>query len=67
MEGANSWGRRGYGGPCPPNGVHRYFLKLYAVDGSLDLEAGATAEDVTQAMKGRILAESALMGRFERS
>ena len=34
-EGANDWGRTGYGGPCPPIGRHRYFFKLYALDAVL--------------------------------
>lgn len=27
-EGLNSWGRTGYGGPCPPIGRHRYFISF---------------------------------------
>ena len=32
-EGLNDWKRTGYGGPLPPIGRHRYFHKLYALDG----------------------------------
>ena len=40
-------------GPCPPRGKpHRYFFKLYALDAKLSLKAGATKDEVEQAMKG---------------
>src|SRR5690606_18771768 len=26
--GRNSWGRQGWGGPCPPGGTHRYFFRI---------------------------------------
>jgi Raf kinase inhibitor-like YbhB/YbcL family protein len=65
-DGTNSWGRRGYGGPCPPSGTHRYFFRLYALDGVLDLDPGATAAELAQAVKGRVLSESVLMGRYAR-
>jgi Raf kinase inhibitor-like YbhB/YbcL family protein len=66
-HGTNSWGRMGYGGPCPPAGTHRYFLKLYALDAKLNLTSGSTAEGLTDAMKGHVLGEATLMGRYSRS
>ena len=33
-QGKNDFGKIGYGGPCPPSGTHRYFFRLYALDGS---------------------------------
>lgn len=64
-DGNNSWGRTGYGGPCPPSGAHRYFYKLYALDTMLNLEPGATKEDVEKAMQGHILSQGELMGKYE--
>lgn len=66
VQGTNSWRRIGYGGPCPPGGTHRYFFKLYALDNTLSLASNATARDVQAAMKGHILAEAQLMGRYKR-
>jgi hypothetical protein len=63
-NGTTSWRRIGYNGPCPPSGTHRYFFKLYALDGPLALVNNATAKDVQAAMKGHILAETQLMGRY---
>ena len=65
-HGENSWGRMDYGGPCPPSGTHRYFFKLYALDKVLDLEAGATKDQLLQAMDEHILAQTELMGTYTR-
>ena len=66
-QGRNDFGKIGYGGPCPPPGKpHRYFFKLYALDGKLSLKAGATKADVERAMKGHILAQAELMGTYGR-
>ncbi|MGV2827305.1 YbhB/YbcL family Raf kinase inhibitor-like protein [Myxosarcina sp. GI1(2024)] len=65
-QGRNGFGNLGYGGPCPPDGIHRYFFKLYALDGPLGLAAGATKQEVEAAMEGHILAHSELTGRYER-
>jgi Raf kinase inhibitor-like YbhB/YbcL family protein len=63
-HGENSWGRSGYGGPCPPSGTHRYFFKLYALDRTLDLAAQASTADLEAAMQGHILAQAELMGTY---
>ncbi len=66
-QGRNDFGRIGYGGPCPPPGpAHRYFFKLYALDAKTNLKAGATKAELERAMKGRILAQAELMGRYQR-
>jgi Raf kinase inhibitor-like YbhB/YbcL family protein len=62
----NSWQRLGYGGPCPPGGTHRYVFTLYALDTVLDLAAGASKEQLLQAMDGHILAQAELMGTYTR-
>ena len=67
LQGVNDFPQPGYGGPCPPPGKpHRYYFKLYALDTKLDLSPGAQKKDVEQAMKGHVLAEGLLMGRYRR-
>ena len=66
-QGKNSSGKIGYGGPCPPPGKpHRYFFKLYALDSKLNLKPGARKPEVEAAMKGHVLAEAELMGKYGR-
>lgn len=65
-QGMNDFRAIGYGGPCPPSGEHRYFFKLYALDGPTGLKPGATKEQLLAAMKGHILAEAELMGKYKR-
>jgi len=67
LQGTNDFGKIGYGGPCPPPGKpHRYFFKLYALDGKLNLKAGAKKADVERAMKGHVLAQGETVGRYGR-
>lgn len=66
-QGRNDFRRIGYGGPCPPPGpAHRYFFKLYALDGKLNLKAGATKAELLRAMAGHIKGQAELAGRFKR-
>lgn len=65
-HGLNDFRKYGYGGPCPPGGTHRYLFRLYAVDEQVDLNAGATKDEVLNAIEGHILAEGKLMGLYSR-
>jgi Raf kinase inhibitor-like YbhB/YbcL family protein len=62
--GLNSWKRSGYGGPCPPPGVHRYYFRVYALDTSLGLAEGSTKDAVLSAATGHTLEVATLMGTF---
>ncbi len=64
--GKNTSGGLDYTGPCPPDREHRYFFKLYALDCALTLHTGATKHEVENAIKGHILAQTQLMGRYEK-
>ncbi|UCE65355.1 MAG: YbhB/YbcL family Raf kinase inhibitor-like protein [Candidatus Zixiibacteriota bacterium] len=67
LQGENSWGRIGYGGPCPPRGKpHRYFFKLYALDKELGLKPGADKKKLEKAMKGHIIGYGELVGTYQR-
>ncbi len=63
LQGINSWGKYGYGGPCPPSGTHRYFFKLYAIDTKLSSSL-KTKKEILKAIEGHILGEAVLMGKF---
>ncbi len=66
-QGRNDFGKTRYGGPCPPPGpAHRYHFRLYALDRTLDVAAGATADELRRAMSGHVLAEGQLIGTFGR-
>lgn len=65
-QGTNDFRKIGYGGPCPPGGTHRYYFKIYALDNEVNLEPGATKDQLLKAMKGHILVEGQLMGRYKR-
>ncbi len=65
-QGLNDFGKYGYGGPCPPRGIHRYFFKLYALDAVLNLMPGLSKQELLNAIQGHILEETRLMGRYGR-
>jgi Raf kinase inhibitor-like YbhB/YbcL family protein len=66
VVGKNSWDRNDYGGPCPPSGTHRYYFKLYALDTQLALEEKSNKKTVENAMKGHIIEQTVLMGKYKK-
>ena len=67
IQGKNGSGKYGYTGPCPPSGTHRYYFKLYALDAILNPSVGSNKESLEMAMRGHVLAEAELMGRYKRA
>nr|CBH39191.1 conserved hypothetical protein, phosphatidylethanolamine-binding protein family [uncultured archaeon] len=65
-QGINDFGRKEYGGPCPPSGTHRYFFKLYALDNVLDLNEGINKEALEEAMEGHMLDKADLIGLYKK-
>ena len=66
VQGKNDFGEMGYGGPQPPSGTHRYFFKVFALNTTLDLKPGAKRHEVDAAMKGHVIAQGQLMGRYSK-
>jgi Raf kinase inhibitor-like YbhB/YbcL family protein len=66
FQGMNDFRKIGYGGPCPPEGEHRYFFKLYALDTLFPFAAGVTKAQLMIAMEGHVIEETHLMGRYRR-
>lgn len=67
-QGTNDFGRRGWGGPCPPSGEHRYTFTLYALAAPLGLPDGASKTAVRRALAGaNVLATAVLGARYRRA
>lgn len=66
QQGINSLGKDNYAGPCPPDGEHRYFFKLYALDITLDFEKPPTKEKVEEAMNAHVLQFAEIVGLYSR-
>lgn len=66
LQGTNDFGKSGYGAPCPPSGMHRYYFRVFALDRELDLRSGAKRSQLDAAMKGHVIAQGELIGRYAR-
>jgi hypothetical protein len=66
VYGTNDFEKLEYGGPCPPFGTHRYFFKVYALDRELDLEEGATKEDLMIEIEKYMIDWAQLVGKYSK-
>ncbi len=66
VEGKTSFGTTGYGGPCPPSGVHRYFFKAYALDARLNLTEGADMKALEKELGKHTISWGQLVGRYSK-
>ena len=53
-EEQNGFGKPGYGGPCPPSGLHHYVFTLYAM------------ADEAPPAKGKVLGQTQLIGTYKK-
>lgn len=65
-HGINDFKKIGYGGPCPSEGTHHYYFRLYALDLRVNLDYGASRVQLLEAMEGHILAQTHIMSAYTR-
>lgn len=70
--GSNDFGEAKYSGPCPPSDPktkkpeHRYFYKVLALDGDVNLPQMSKRHDLDKFLKDKIIGESTLVGTYSR-
>ncbi len=66
IEGVTSFGETGWGGPCPPSGVHTYRFSLYALSQQTEVSEGFGAADLAVYTDSSSLAVAEVTGTYER-
>lgn len=67
-EGDNDFGKRGYGGPMPPegHGTHHYYFWVYALDEEIGEAPSLGRRELLDRMTGHIIEQNRLVGTYER-
>lgn len=60
----NDFGKKPYGGPCPPGGTHRYYFKLYALS-KKKLE-GVKRSNFLKIIQEATIKSCEIMGKYSR-
>lgn len=64
-QGMNDGGDLGYLGACPPEGVHHYHFKIYALDRVLELEGEVSKEDLEAEIEPTLIEKAELIGIYK--
>jgi Raf kinase inhibitor-like YbhB/YbcL family protein len=64
-QGINDGGDLGYMGPCPPEGVHHYRFKLYALGSILNLSGETSREKLEKEIYNNLIEEAELVGLYK--
>jgi len=68
QQGTNDFGKRDWGGPCPPSGTHHYRFTLTALDAKLGLSGAPDGDAVRDALAGaKVLGTATLTATYQRS
>jgi Raf kinase inhibitor-like YbhB/YbcL family protein len=60
----NDFGKKPYGGPCPPSGTHRYFFRLYALD--VEHLEQINKHNFVKTVEKHAIEKATIMGLYER-
>lgn len=66
IEGRNDFRDIKYKGPCPPNGTHKYYFRVYALKDKIYLEREVSRDEIELHMKDKIIASGTLIGKYRR-
>ncbi len=66
-HGENDFGKKGYGGPCPPEGEeHTYIFRVFALKKKIPPESIHGGNDFYNAINGLTLARAEYKGKYRR-
>ena len=60
----NDFGKKPYGGPCPPSGTHRYVFTIYALD--IEHLEGVNKRNFLDKIEKHTIEKAVIMGLYKR-
>ena len=66
-QGLNDAKQSGYKGMCPPEGVHHYYFKVYALDAKLNIDKNTDKDGLEKVMRGHFVAKGDLVGLYQKT
>jgi hypothetical protein len=64
LEVENDFGKKTYGGPCPPSGTHRYVFTVYALD--VEHLEGVNKRNFFDRVEEHTIEKAVIMGLYKR-